>query len=115
MIKRRRITAHKACMITAFVVSMAFLDSYLTYHVQVGSVRFRGVGAIRPVSFGILITHTALAASIPILAVVTLFFGPSARHARHARIAKWTLPIWFYVSVTGVPVYLMLYRLYPSA
>jgi len=114
-IKRRRVTAHKACMLGAFTVSMLFLVSYLTYHVQVGSVRFPGTGAIRPVYFGILVTHTLLAATVPILAVVTLTLGLRARYARHVRIAKWTLPIWLYVSVTGVIVYLMLYRLYPAA
>ncbi len=114
-IKRRRVTAHKACMLAAFTVSMLFLASYLTYHVQVGSVRFTGTGAIRPVYFGILVTHTLLAAAVPFLAVVTLTFGLRARYARHVRIAKWALPIWLYVSVTGVIVYLMLYRLYPAA
>ncbi len=115
LIKRRRITAHKVCMISAFVVSMLFLASYLVYHVQVGSVRFTGGGLVRPVYFGVLITHTVLAAAVPFLAVVTLTFGLRARYARHVRIARWTLPIWLYVSVTGVIVYVMLYRLYPSA
>ena len=114
-IKQRRVAAHKACMLAAFAVSMLFLASYLTYHAQVGSVRFPGTGAIRPVYFGLLITHTLLAATVPVLAVVTLTFGLRARHPRHARIAKWTLPIWLYVSVTGVIVYLMLYQLYPTA
>jgi uncharacterized membrane protein YozB (DUF420 family) len=115
MIKRRQVTAHKACMITAFVVSMLFLAPYLTYHARVGSVRFAGVGPVRPVYFGLLITHTVLAAAVPPLAIVTLVFGLTARYARHARIARWTLPIWLYVSVTVVVVYLMLYRLYPPA
>jgi uncharacterized membrane protein YozB (DUF420 family) len=81
----------------------------------VGSVRFTGPGALRPLYFGILITHTLLAAAVPIPAGVTLVLGLRARYARHVRIAKWTLPIWLYVSVTGVIVYLMLYRLFPAA
>jgi putative membrane protein len=114
-ITRRRVSAHKACMITAFGVSMLFLASYLTYHVQVGSVRFTGTGPIRAVYFAVLVTHTALAAAVPVLAVTTLFFAIRARYARHVRIARWTLPIWLYVSVTGVMVYVMLYRLFPPA
>jgi len=115
LVKRRRFTAHKACMLSAFAVSMLFLVSYLGYHAQVGSVRFAGTGLARPVYFAVLVTHTVLAALVPFLAVATVIFGLSARYARHVRIAKWTLPIWLYVSVTGVVVYLMLYRLYPSA
>jgi uncharacterized membrane protein YozB (DUF420 family) len=115
MIRQRQIAVHKACMIAAFVVSMLFLASYLVYHVQVGSVRFTGTGAVRPVYFAVLITHTALAAAVPPLAVTTLVFGLRARYPRHVRIARWTLPIWLYVSVTGVVVYVMLYHLYPSA
>ena len=115
LIKHRRRTAHKICMISAFVVSMLFLASYLTYHAQVGSVKFTGVGGVRPLYFGLLVTHTVLAATVPPLAIVTLAFGLREKYARHVRIAKWTLPIWLYVSVTGVIVYLMLYRLYPSA
>jgi putative membrane protein len=114
-IKRRRVTAHKACMLAAFVVSMVFLASYLVYHLQVGSVRFAGPGSVRPVYLGILVSHTILAAAVPILAVVTLTYGLRARYARHTRIARWTLPVWLYVSVTGVIVYLMLYRLFPAA
>jgi uncharacterized membrane protein YozB (DUF420 family) len=115
MIKRRQVTAHKTCMIAAFTVSMLFLVSYLTYHARVGSVRFTGMGLVRPVYFGVLITHTILAAVVPPLAIATLVFGLTARYARHARIARWTLPIWLYVSVTGVVVYVLLYRLYPPA
>jgi uncharacterized membrane protein YozB (DUF420 family) len=110
-IKRRRVAAHRVCMLGAFAVSILFLASYLTYHAHVGSVRFTGPGALRP----LLITHTLLAAAVPILAGVTLVLGLRARYARHVRIAKWTLPIWLYVSVTGVIVYLMLYRLFPAA
>lgn len=115
LVKRRRFTAHKVCMLSAFAVSMLFLVSYLVYHAHVGSVRFTGTGLVRPLYFGVLVTHTILAALVPFLAVVTLTFGLRARYARHVRIAKWTLPIWLYVSVTGVIVYLMLYRLYPAA
>jgi uncharacterized membrane protein YozB (DUF420 family) len=114
-IKRRRVAAHRVCMLGAFAVSILFLASYLTYHAHVGSVRFTGPGALRPLYFGILITHTLLAAAVPIPAGVTLVLGLRARYARHVRIAKWTLPIWLYVSVTGVIVYLMLYRLFPAA
>jgi putative membrane protein len=115
MIKRRQVTAHKTCMIAAFAVSMLFLASYLTYHARVGSVRFTGIGLVRPVYFGVLVTHTVLAATVPPLAITTLVFGLSARYGRHVRIARWTLPIWLYVSVTGVVVYVLLYRLYPPA
>ena len=114
-IKRRRVAAHRACMLAAFAVSMLFLASYLTYHAHVGSVRFAGPGALRPLYFGILVTHTLLAAAVPVLAGVTLALGLRAQYARHVRIAHWTLPIWLYVSVTGVIVYLMLYRLFPAA
>jgi putative membrane protein len=114
-IKRRRVIAHKACMLAAFAVSMLFLVSYVVYHLHVGSVRFAGPGSVRPVYLAILVTHTLLAAAVPILAVVTLSYGLRARYTPHARIARWTLPVWLYVSVTGVIVYLMLYRLYPAA
>jgi len=96
-------------MLTAFGVSIAFLISYLVYHAQVGSVRYQKSGFIRPVYFTILITHTVLAATVPFLAIVTLRRGLRADFKRHRRIARWTLPIWLYVSVTGVVVYLMLY------
>lgn len=98
-------------MITAFAVSVAFLVSYLTYHAQVGSVRFPRTGAIRTVYLSILFTHTVLAAAVPVLAIVTLTRALKGKFARHRAIARWTLPIWLYVSVTGVVVYWMLYRL----
>jgi putative membrane protein len=113
LIRRRRIVAHRACMQAAFAVSVLFLISYLVYHVRVGSVPFPGQGWIRPVYFAILISHTALAALVPPLALTTLVLGLRARYHRHRRIARWTLPIWLYVSVTGVAVYWMLYRLAP--
>jgi uncharacterized membrane protein YozB (DUF420 family) len=110
-IRRRRWRAHRNCMLAAFACSVLFLISYLTYHAQVGSVRFTGQGAVRTVYFAILLTHTVLAAAVPFLAVVTLTRGLRRRLDRHVRIARYTLPIWLYVSVTGVIVYLMLYRL----
>lgn len=112
-IRRREITAHRACMLAAFAVSVIFLISYLTYHFQVGSVRFQGSGWIRGVYFTILITHTILAALVPPLAVVTLTRALRGQFERHRRLARWTFPIWLYVSVTGVVVYVMLYQLYP--
>lgn len=108
-IRRRDVTAHKACMIAAFGVSTLFLISYVTYHVHVGSVRFTGTGWIRPVYFTILISHIVLAAAVLPLALVTLYRAARGRFEAHRRIARWTLPIWLYVSVTGVVVYLMLY------
>jgi len=100
-------------MVAAFTISILFLISYLTYHAQVGSVHFPGQGIIRPVYFAILISHTLLAVTVPFLAGITLYLGLKRRDDRHRRIARWTYPIWLYVSVTGVVVYLMLYHLYP--
>jgi putative membrane protein len=111
MIRKRRIKLHRRVMLTAFGVSCAFLVSYLIYHAHVGSVRFRHTGILRTTYFTILLTHTVLAATVPVLAVITLNRALSARFDRHRAIARWTLPIWLYVSVTGVVVYLMLYRL----
>lgn len=96
-------------MLAAFGCSTLFLISYLIYHFQVGSVGFKGQGWIRPVYFTILISHTILAAAVPVLALITLVRGLRARFDAHRRIARWTLPIWLYVSVTGVTIYLMLY------
>ena len=110
LIRRRRIVAHRRVMIAAFCVSVLFLISYLVYHFQAGSVRFQRTGTIRTVYLGILLTHTVLAALVPFLAIVTLERGLTDQYARHRRIARWTLPIWLYVSVTGVVVYLMLYQ-----
>ena len=111
LIRRKRIDQHRRVMITAFCVSCAFLVCYLVYHAQVGSVRFAKPGAIRVVYLTILATHTVLAAVVPFLAIITLRRGLAARYDRHRRIARWTLPIWLYVSVTGVVVYVMLYHL----
>jgi len=112
MIRRRRIAAHRACMLAAFVSSVLFLTSYVTYHANTGSRPFPGQGGVRLVYFAILISHVLLAATILPLAIVTLRRGLRAQYDRHVRIARWTLPLWMYVSVTGVVIYLMLYELY---
>ncbi len=111
LIRRGERRAHRAVMIAALVSSTLFLASYLVYHAQVGSVRFPGTGGVRTLYLGILLTHTALAALVPFLAVITVAFAWRGRFAQHRRIARWTLPIWLYVSVTGVVVYWMLYRM----
>jgi putative membrane protein len=103
---------HKRFMISALVVSCAFLISYVAYHYRVGSVRFSGQGWIRPVYFTILISHTILAAVIVPLILVTLRRAWAKRFDKHRMIARWTLPLWFYVSVTGVIVYVLLYQIY---
>jgi len=111
LIKRGRIAQHRACMLAAFGTSTLFLVSYVIYHANVGSRAFGGQGPIRVVYFAILISHVVLAATILPLSIVTLRRGLAAHYDRHVRIARWTLPIWLYVSVTGVVVYLMLYQL----
>lgn len=105
--------AHRSCMLAAFSCSMLFLISYLVYHYQVGSVPFKGQGWIRAVYFTILITHTILATAVVPLALITLSRALREKFAAHRRIARWTFPIWLYVSVTGVIVYGMLYWLVP--
>jgi uncharacterized membrane protein YozB (DUF420 family) len=110
LIRRKRIQAHKRVMLTAFGVSIAFLICYLVYHAQVGSVPYQKTGFLRTVYFSILITHTTLAASVPVLAIITLRRALRGDFKQHRKIARWTFPIWLYVSVTGVIVYLMLYR-----
>lgn len=110
LIRRGRIAQHRAVMIAAFTTSCLFLMSYVIYHAQVGSVRFTGQGPIRVVYFTILLTHTVLAVAIVPLVLMTLSRGLKRQDARHRAIARWTLPIWLYVSVTGVIVYVMLYR-----
>jgi uncharacterized membrane protein YozB (DUF420 family) len=112
LIKRGRQQQHQWCMIGALATSALFLISYVTYHLNAGSRPFQGQGAIRPVYFAILITHVVLAAIIVPLALVTATRGLRAQFDRHVRIARWTFPIWLYVSVTGVVIYLMLYQLY---
>ncbi len=111
LIRQGNREAHRKVMLGAFTASVLFLISYLIYHFQVGSVRFQKTGTIRTVYLTILFTHTVLAALVPFLAVITLRRGLQARFDKHRRIARWTLPVWLYVSVTGVVVYWMLYRL----
>jgi putative membrane protein len=110
-IRRRRIAAHRRFMLSAFATSALFLASYLVYHYNIGSRPFTGQGPIRVVYFTILITHVVLAAAILPMALITLNHALRARFERHVPIARWTLPVWLYVSVTGVVVYWMLYRM----
>jgi uncharacterized membrane protein YozB (DUF420 family) len=112
MIKRREIQAHRNAMLAAFASSTLFLISYVVYHYHAGSRPFPGSGAIRLVYFAILITHVLLAMVILPLAISTLTKGLRGQYVRHKRVAKWTFPLWMYVSVTGVIVYLMLYQMY---
>jgi putative membrane protein len=114
LIGRGRLMAHRACMIAAVICSAGFLGSYVWYHAHVGSVRFQGQGAVRPVYFAILISHTLLAAVVVPLVIVTLTRGLRARFDRHRAIARWTYPIWLYVSITGVVIYMMLYHIYAA-
>lgn len=111
LIRRGRKRAHRRVMLAAFTVSTMFLVGYLVHHYRVGAVRFQGPAALRGVYLTILATHTLLAAAVPPLAIVTLSRGLGARYDRHRRIARFTLPIWLYVSATGVVVYWMLYHL----
>ena len=110
MIRTRRIQQHRRCMIAAFITSSVFLISYIVYHAQVGSVPFTRQGFVRPMYFVILVTHVTLAASVVPLSLVTLSRGLKGRYPQHIRIARWTFPIWLYVSVTGVLVYVLLYQ-----
>jgi putative membrane protein len=119
-IRRRQIIAHRKSMIAAFIASTAFLVSYVLYHSLLayylgqGPTKFKGEGFIRPVYFTILLTHTVLAiAAVPFI-LITLFRGLRRQDAAHRRIARWTYPVWLYVSITGVMVYLFLYQFYPS-
>src|SRR5437588_4899629 len=112
LIGRNHVRLHRACMIAAVVTSSMFLISYLYYHAHVGSVHFPGQGWVRPVYFTILISHTMLAATVLPLVLLSLTSGLRARFDRHRRISRWTFPVWLYVSVTGVVVYMMLYQLY---
>jgi len=110
LIRARRIEQHRKVMLAAFTTSSLFLVCYVIYHAQVGSVRFTRQGFVRPLYFTILITHVTLAATVLPLAIVTLSRGLKARYPQHRRIARWTFPIWLYVSVTGVLVYVLLYQ-----
>lgn len=110
-IRKGRVALHRLCMLSALLTSTLFLASYLVYHYNVGSVPFRGQGWIRVVYFTILISHTILAIAILPLVLITVTRALKGNFERHKRIARWTLPLWFYVSVTGVIVYWMLYKL----
>ncbi len=110
LIHRRRVELHRKVMIAAFATSSLFLICYVVYHAQVGSVPFPRQGFVRPLYFTILITHVILAATVPPLAIITLTRGLKGRYPQHRRIARWTFPIWLYVSVTGVLVYVLLYQ-----
>jgi uncharacterized membrane protein YozB (DUF420 family) len=110
LIRSHRVALHRAAMLTAAGCSLLFFTSYLIYHFQVGSVPFPGQGGWRTVYFAVLIPHTILAATVPVLATITLVHALRRRFQRHRRIARWTLPIWLFVSVTGIVVYWMLYR-----
>ena len=113
-VRAGNIVWHKRCMITAFIVSALFLITYVTYRAYGAEKKFTGQGLIRPVYFFILITHVILAASVPILAARTLYLAARGRFSEHRRLAKLTLPIWIYVSVTGIVVYVLLFQLYPG-
>jgi len=112
LIGRGQVRGHRACMIAAVITSSVFLACYLYYHAHVGSVRFPGQGWVRPLYFAILISHTVLAAAVVPLVLLSLSYGLRARFDRHRRISRWTFPVWLYVSVTGVVVYIMLYQVY---
>lgn len=111
LIRAGKRDAHRKVMLAALAASVLFLTSYLVYHAQVGSVRFQKTGAIRTVYLTILFTHTVLAAAVPVLAIMTLSRAWKGKFAKHKALARWTLPIWLYVSVTGVIVYWMLYQM----
>jgi putative membrane protein len=113
-IRGHRIVRHRKLMLAAAATSAVFLTSYLVYHAHVGSVRFTGQGPVRAVYFTILITHTILAVAIVPMVLRTLYLGLRRRDEPHRRLARWTFPLWLYVSVTGVVIYAMLYRLYPA-
>jgi putative membrane protein len=110
LMRARRIELHRRVMTAAFATSSLFLICYLVYHANVGSVRFTRPGFVRPLYFTILVTHVTLAATVLPLAIITLSRGLKARYPQHRRIARWTFPIWLYVSVTGVLVYVLLYQ-----
>jgi uncharacterized membrane protein YozB (DUF420 family) len=111
LIKQKRVTLHRIFMSSAFLASVLFLVSYLVYHAHAGAVHFTGTGTIRTVYFTILITHTILAALVPFLAIITLTLALRKKFDKHRKLARWTLPVWLYVSATGVVIYLMLYHL----
>jgi len=112
-IRSRNVIAHRACQIAALCVSLLFLASYLTYHYHHGATRFLGTGLVRPIYFTVLTSHTVLAIAIVPLVILTFYRAFRGDFSRHRRIARITLPLWLYVSITGVIVYLMLYQIYP--
>lgn len=112
LIRRRREDSHRRVMLACFGVSCLFLVSYLTYHALAGHQVFPGTGGVRVLYLAILLSHIVLAASVPILAILAIYFGLKDRRAAHVRIVRWAYPIWLYVSITGVVVYIMLYHLY---
>lgn len=114
MIRRKKVAAHRACMIGAVSASIIFLISYLIYHFNVGATRFVGTGWSRPFYFTVLISHTILAVTLVPFVIVTLRRALKGDFARHRKIARWTFPMWVYVSITGVIVYFMLYHWFPS-
>ena len=111
-VRRKNILAHRACMATALLVSTVFMVFYLYYHAKVGNIPFAGVGAVRPVYFSLLASHVVLAAVLFPLVLITAGLAITGHISRHRRLARWTLPIWLYVSVTGVIIYLMAFHLY---
>ena len=110
-IRAKKVQQHRRCMVIAFVCSLLFLASYLTYHALTGSKHFPGTGIARSIYFSILISHTILAAAVPPLAIISLYRAWKGQFDKHRRIARWSFPIWLYVSITGVLVYWMLYRM----
>lgn len=112
-IKRGNEAAHKQTMLSAFFVSVAFLACYLAYHFMAGHVKFQGGPPVSYLYYTILFTHIVLAMAVPVLAITTIYFGLTDQRVRHRRWARWTFPIWLYVSVTGIVIYVMLYWLYP--
>ena len=113
-IRSGNVAAHRTCQVSALIVSLLFLTSYLTYHFNHGTTRFQGTGLARPIYFTVLTSHTILAIVIVPLVAITFYRAFRRDFTRHRRIARITLPLWLYVSITGVIVYLMLYQIYPS-
>ena len=113
-VRRKRVTAHRICMVSALLVSTVFMVFYLYYHAKIGNIPFAGVGSIRPVYFTLLASHVILAAVLFPLVLVTAGFAFRGNTTRHRRIARWTLPIWLYVSITGVIIYLMAFHIYAA-
>ncbi len=114
-IKHKAIRQHRALMISAYITSIVFLGCYLTYHFNAGILHFGGTGIIRPIYFTLLTSHTILAVTVPVLATITLIRGLRGRYRAHRAIAKWTYPVWLYVSATGVVIYFMVYQIFPSS